>query len=421
MPDPSPPTEDPSPPAEDPNPLAEAEPRRRFFVKACAVLLALLPLLLLFGAAALAGLAAPGLAALIVLGAPLVYGALKLVEKTGAKGDRYVLHVLSSILILVVFPLFGLLVDAAADECVSTCKPNFRPLAMPEVFGLVPLHAAAAFAFFLSLRRPSALTPRVEAAIVCSLSIGVVLHVLLAVQFFVALPVTLYIIPLPLLTPFLTVPLLLRELVRRLRARGHDALALEAARARERERGYREHAAPRPATITRSPIHVGLLARGLARVPFVLGLHAVVMGVVFQSKTGGIDAFLRTCGYAFSRVPIPPSADCHYLCTIAAQGSPTLVRPYRWGVRRGRPILVNRQLALANAFEDLLHERWPRFGRLARRLYDALALPISGALSRRWIANALYLLMKPAEALFLVALLFLDPGDPESRIDRMYR
>ena len=82
---------------------------------------------------------------------------------------------------------------------------------------------------------------------------------------------------------------------------------------------------------------------------------------------------------------------------------------------------MNRQLALANAFEDLLHERWPSFGRLARRTYDALAFPICRALSRRWIANALYLVMKPVEVLFFFALLFLDPGDPESRIDRMYR
>jgi hypothetical protein len=29
--------------------------------------------------------------------------------------------------------------------------------------------------------------------------------------------------------------------------------------------------------------------------------------------------------------------------------------------------------------------------------------------------------MKPAEALFLLVLLFLDPGDPETRVDRMYR
>jgi len=29
--------------------------------------------------------------------------------------------------------------------------------------------------------------------------------------------------------------------------------------------------------------------------------------------------------------------------------------------------------------------------------------------------------MTPAEAVFFLALLFLDPGDPESRIERMYR
>jgi hypothetical protein len=97
------------------------------------------------------------------------------------------------------------------------------------------------------------------------------------------------------------------------------------------------------------------------------------------------------------------------------------VRPERFGQRGGLVIVVNRQLATANAFEDLLHERWPRFGRLARRVYDRLGLPVSRYLRWRWLADFVYLAMKPAEWLFYVALLLLDRGSPEARIDRMYR
>ena len=113
--------------------------------------------------------------------------------------------------------------------------------------------------------------------------------------------------------------------------------------------------------------------------------------------------------------------DCHYLCTVAAQGHPWLVRPERMGVRNGTPIVVNRQLAVANAFEDMLHTRWPRFGRLCRQTYDRVGLPVSRYLRRRWMADVVYVAMKPFEWCFYAALLALDPGAPEARIGRMYR
>jgi hypothetical protein len=82
---------------------------------------------------------------------------------------------------------------------------------------------------------------------------------------------------------------------------------------------------------------------------------------------------------------------------------------------------VNRQLQLANAFEDLLHERWPRLGRVARTTYDRLGLPISRYIRGAYAADLVYLAMKPAEWLFYLCLLLLDRSPPEARIDRMYR
>ena len=82
---------------------------------------------------------------------------------------------------------------------------------------------------------------------------------------------------------------------------------------------------------------------------------------------------------------------------------------------------MNRQLAVANAFEDLLHARWPRFGRTARACYDRLAIPVCRWITSRWLADLLYLAMKPAEWLFYLALLLFDRQSPETRIDRMYR
>jgi hypothetical protein len=103
-----------------------------------------------------------------------------------------------------------------------------------------------------------------------------------------------------------------------------------------------------------------------------------------------------------------------------AKEAHSALAPERLGRPRGAVILVNRQLATANAFEDLLHERWPRCGRLARRLYDRLGLPVRRLIRSRVAADLVYLAMKPAEWLFYVALLLLDRRPPEERLARMY-
>ena len=38
-----------------------------------------------------------------------------------------------------------------------------------------------------------------------------------------------------------------------------------------------------------------------------------------------------------------------------------------------------------------------------------------------WLADAIYLVMKPAECVFYIVLALFDREDPETRIDRMYR
>ncbi len=410
-------------------PLAHAPSHVRFFTYAYAVLVGLVPAPILLGPAFMGGALGVLLGIVGLTGvAGSVVGMLAILRRNQDQGAARIAKLLTGILLLLFLPAWGLLVDAAADSCDGPkCDPSFRPLALPEAFGLLPLHLLSAGAFFLSWRRPEALSPRGEAALATALLGGVVLQGMLALQFVPAIPYAIFILPLPILSPYASLPLLLHTLERRLRDRGHEALVVkaeaEAAAQVPAEVGYREPAERVVAARmeTRRPIALGIAARGLLGLPALLGLHAVVNAALFQSRTGGVDAFLRTCSYPLSTLGVPVPKDCHYLCTIAAQGSPALVKPYRWGVRRGQPIVVNRQLALANAFEDLLHERWPRFGRLARRTYDALAYPVSTALSRRWLANAIYVAMKPAEVVFALALLFLDPGDPEARIDRMYR
>ena len=163
----------------------------------------------------------------------------------------------------------------------------------------------------------------------------------------------------------------------------------------------------------------------IPEVPFGMsgsfGLYALIEAAIGRHRGAVFDVFTRTCGHTFSQLPIvhlPCSG--HYLCTVAACGHPKLVRPLRLGQRGGQPIVVNRQLAMANAFEDLLHERFPRFGCAARRAYDRVGLPISRWVRHRLLADVIYVLMKPAEWAFYVFLLLFDPCDPEVRLARMY-
>jgi hypothetical protein len=367
----------------------------------------------------LLGMAGGPRAVLMCIGLPLtgwmIYGGVRWVRSAGRRG----LYLALGTLALVVLPVLGLCIDGLVDTCDQSCSDSYRPLAMPEVFGLLPLQALAAVSFFLSVRRPQDRGPRFEAGIASGLLAGIVLHLALATQFFPKVGLAFALIPLPILTPYLTVPLLLHQLVHRLRARGHEALVREVELAHQTDTAYRGSASIE--SVGDRPVSRPLLLRGFAGSLLVLGVHAILQDILFQSQTGVVDVFLKTCDYPFSQLQKVVPQDCHYLCTIAARGSPRLVKPLRWGTRRGHPIIVNRQLAVANAFEDLLHERWPRFGRVARRTYDALAFPISGALARRGVSDALYLLMKPAEVLFALCLLFFDPGDPEARVDRMYR
>lgn len=329
-------------------------------------------------------------------------------------------------LTLAILPGWGLALNhwGLNARCrTSSCEVGpemFRVLGERGLVGFVLLHALTALAFAVSRRRPERLPAGVELLVHASLMVGVALHVVLAVQCsdllwgLVAFPVTL-----PLIAPFVTIGLFVTELVARLRRRGADAIALTPS---PPDAVYRVSTAVVPSTAD-APAHRPTLLGALAAAPALVGLYAVVMAAAHHRPAAALAVFTDTCGHALSRLPVAHIVvqDCHYLCTVAARGTPSLVRPERLGQRDGHPILVNRQLAVANAFEDLLHARWPRFGRLARATYDRLGLPVSRHITRTWMADAVFVAMKPFEWAFYAALLLLDRDDPEARIDRMYR
>lgn len=153
----------------------------------------------------------------------------------------------------------------------------------------------------------------------------------------------------------------------------------------------------------------------------VLAVLSLILILFGQRPDSVILAFTKTSDWILSgEISPPPVAyDTHYLCTVSLRGHKKLVKPIRFGLRRGEKIVVNRQLCVANAFEQLLEERTPGFHRAVRNFYDTYGYPISKHINSAWSADVVYLLMKPLEWIF-VFILYLFDTKPEDRICRQY-
>lgn len=153
----------------------------------------------------------------------------------------------------------------------------------------------------------------------------------------------------------------------------------------------------------------------------IIAVAEILYIVMGQGTDGFIKAFTMTADWTFSTQTPPPPLEYsgHYLCTVAAGGHEKVVKPLRYGVRRGERIVVNRQLLAANAFEDMIMERMPRFHKAVRGFYDRNGYPVSKLITTRLRADIVYILMKPLEWLFIIALYMFDT-DPENRIAVQY-
>lgn len=151
-------------------------------------------------------------------------------------------------------------------------------------------------------------------------------------------------------------------------------------------------------------------------------LAAIGVLVLFGQRADAvIRAWTETSDWNLSTKIAPPNViyDEHYLCTVAAGGHRKLVKPLRMGVRHGHRVVVNRQLCIANAFEQILEERLPVFHRHLRHFYDTFGFPIARGIRTPLAADAVYLLMKPLEWLFLLVIYGTD-AQPENRIAVQY-
>lgn len=179
---------------------------------------------------------------------------------------------------------------------------------------------------------------------------------------------------------------------------------------------------PRLSTLARFLDNASTLPlAGLMALLPLLGAVIFILVLFGQQPDAAIRAWTQTADWTFSQQIPPPNIpyEGHYLCTVAAGGHRKVVKPIRTGVRHGHRVVVNRQLCIANAFEQLLEERTPRFHRFVRNSYDRYGLPIAKLIRTKFAADVVYILMKPAEWIFL-AVLYLFDRNPENRIALQY-
>ena len=153
----------------------------------------------------------------------------------------------------------------------------------------------------------------------------------------------------------------------------------------------------------------------------IIGIVICILLLFGQRPDSIIKAWTETSDWTFSMRQAPPNVyyDEHYLCTVAAGGHKEVVKPQREGLRHGHRVLVNRQLCVANAFEQLLEDKTPRFHRAVRRFYDKYGFPVAKLIKTSFAADIVYIIMKPLEWIFL-AVLYMSDADPERRIAVQY-
>lgn len=153
----------------------------------------------------------------------------------------------------------------------------------------------------------------------------------------------------------------------------------------------------------------------------LFGILIAILALFGQSPDSLIQAFTQTSDWNLSTQVSPQNLfyDEHYLCTVAAGGHRKVVKPLRMGRRHGHPVIVNRQLCVANAFEQILEEKLPKTHRAVRKFYDTYGFPVAKLIHSPFTADVIYILMKPLEWLFLLVLYFTDLR-PENRIAIQY-
>jgi hypothetical protein len=335
----------------------------------------------------------------VAAGAVVVLSLITLFRKK--KPGFGVLKFLGELTLIVVLPVFGFF--ESNDPCQEhPFELNSYPTAV--LLYLVPL-----ICYFISAYLKKELPPVVLALLPLGLIMGLVYCAILQLHFgAMTVMVVFPVLGLPLVAPVLGFIYLLVEFI-----------ALH--KYQQEQISKQSYSSPALGTLAtlfllplwqKAPIALLLCAPILALMQFVLTLFG-------QAPDSMISMFTESCGFLLSNHQGCSCGGDHYLCSVAANGNKKLVKPVRFGLRKEEKIVVNRQLLIANAFENWMEEHVPKTHRFVRNTYDSMNIPVNKWSKDKRKANVIYILMKPLEWLFLLWLYCFDKK-PESRIALQY-
>jgi hypothetical protein len=117
----------------------------------------------------------------------------------------------------------------------------------------------------------------------------------------------------------------------------------------------------------------------------------------------------------YAKLPPEPPPDC-YIATAAAHGHPWFVHSQRILYSNGTSMEVNEQLQILKCFELALLAVNPLLHKILRKTYDTVGKPLARRMQNPFVADVVYLLLKPFEWLTKIILKVIIP-----EIDSIYK
>jgi hypothetical protein len=345
-----------------------------------------------------------GLIILIVFFLPAILLSIDFIQYLFREKKLYNIYVyiIIEVVSITIFPLIYLALDDKRNDC-CTESATFSPDHSLTIYTFILISVVA---YLISAYKQKILSPIIEVLINTILLFGFILNIFVAIQINVWFLSLLANLPIGLLFLF--------QLLE-----NHKQFLLEN-KEFESSNLFEQFAWK----ILNLNIFVKIPIFLVLCIPFVTIISALLL--LFGQKPDSIvRSFTETYKHGFSQLDyLCENVECggHFLCSVAANGHKNIVKPIRYGERNGKKIICNRQLLIANAFEQLLQESFPKIHKIIRKNYNKIGNQIHKHyhfFNNKFISDAIYILMKPAEKFFLFTLYTFDKK-PENRIATQY-
>lgn len=308
------------------------------------------------------------------------------------------------IVFIVIYPLvYFFLIDGSKNDCCQE-SATFSPDHRLTIYFLILISIGA---YFYSALKKGISSPVVEVLVNTVLLGGIILNVFIGIQI---LPMISLLGNLPIIILFTF------QLVK-----NHKAFLQANENKVYSKKNFWENIAWRV-----------LRLKLFYKIPILLFICLPVLSVISsllllfgQKPDSLIRAFTDTYKHGFSQLDYEcANVECggHFLCSVAANGHKQIVKPVRYGERGGCKIICNRQLLVANAFEELIEQNFPLIHKAVRSRYNKVGDFIHRyyhIFNNKIVSDIIFILMKPLELLFIFVLYTFD-RNPENRIACQY-